>query len=145
MYINYFQITKITNNKTFLTTYGYMVIMHLVYPPPIPPPAPMLNHILSNFSQVLQSSQEKSKTMVTPNVGGKQGALLSMWKLWMQFCFSSHCVKIETKTAVMRLRKKRNACEFVTKQSRLEQMAIYVNQHVNVRKLVKRLTNRLVW
>ena len=57
-----------------------MIIMHLVYPPPIPSPAPrppkkMLNRIVSNFSQVLQSSQEKSKTMVTPNFGGKQGEL----------------------------------------------------------------------
>ena len=72
-----------TNNKKFLNTYGYMIIMHLVYPPPIPSPVPpppkkMLNRIVSNFSQVLQSSQEKSKTMVTPNFGGKQGALLSM-------------------------------------------------------------------
>ena len=56
-----------------------MIIMHLVYPPPIPPPAPppkkMLNRIVSNISQVLQSSQAKSKTMVTPNFGGKQGEL----------------------------------------------------------------------
>ena len=58
-----------------------MIIMHLVYPPPIPPPAPppppkkMLNRIVSNIYQVLQSSQAKSKTMVTPNFGGKQGEL----------------------------------------------------------------------
>ena len=64
--------------------------MHLVYPAPHPlsrQPKKMLNRIVSKFSQVLQSSQEKSKAMVTPNFGGKQGELLSMWKLWMQFFF----------------------------------------------------------
>ena len=35
-------------------------------------------HFLSNFSWVLQSSQEKSETMVMQNFGGKQCALWSM-------------------------------------------------------------------
>ena len=39
--------------------------------------------IVSNFSWVLQSSQEKSKTMLCKILGGKQGALWSMWKWWI--------------------------------------------------------------
>ena len=50
-------------------------IMYLVYP------QKFCIAIVSNLSWVLQSSQEKSKTMATQNLGGKQGALWSMWKV----------------------------------------------------------------
>ena len=40
--------------------------MHLVYPPPSPK---FCRTIVSNFSKVLQSSKEKSKTMVLQNFG----------------------------------------------------------------------------
>ena len=36
--------------------------------------------IVPNFFWVLQSSQEKSKTIVMQNFEGKQGAFWSMWK-----------------------------------------------------------------
>ena len=43
--------------------------MHLVYPRPPPPPTNKQTNIF-NFSWVLQSLQEKSKTMVMQNWGG---------------------------------------------------------------------------
>ena len=57
--------------------------MHLVYPPP-PPKVYMT--IVPNFSWVLQSSQEKSKTTVMKNLGGggEQGAWWSMWKWYIK-------------------------------------------------------------
>ena len=52
--------------------------------PPRPPPKKKkkkkLHTIVSNFSWVLQSGQEKSKAMVMQILGGKQGALWYMWK-----------------------------------------------------------------
>ena len=57
-------------------------IMHLVYPPKF------CITIVSIFSWVLQSSQEKSKTIVMHDNsyfwGGRQGALWSMWKCWIK-------------------------------------------------------------
>ena len=49
-------------------------------PPPLPHPhfPESCITIVSKFSWVLQSSQEKSKTMVIQSFGGKQGALWSL-------------------------------------------------------------------
>ena len=49
--------------------------MYLVYPePPPPPPTPKFCLIIfSNFSWLLQSSQERLKTMVMQNLGGGGG------------------------------------------------------------------------
>ena len=64
-------------------------------PPPPPPPPPIFKTSVSNLSWILQSSQEKSNTMVMKfffdggaGVGvGKQGALCSMQKWWIVFTF----------------------------------------------------------
>ena len=56
--------------------------------PPPPPPRPYPKFciaIVSNFSWVLKSSQEKWKTMLMPNFGGKQDVLRAMWKSWSFF------------------------------------------------------------
>ena len=53
---------------------------HSQTPPPPPKKEKKLHTIVSNFSWVLQSGQEKSKAMVMQILGGKQGALWYMWK-----------------------------------------------------------------
>ena len=62
--------------------FSHRPIMHLVYPPKF------CKTIVSNFSWVLQLSQEKSKTMVCKILGGKQSALWCMWKWWINTSFS---------------------------------------------------------
>ena len=47
-------------------------------PPPQKKEKKKLHTIVSNFSWVLQSGQEKSKAMVMQILGGKQGALWYM-------------------------------------------------------------------
>ena len=66
--------------------------LHIDHNAPCLPPKFFIA-IVSNFSWVLQSSQEKSKTMIMHFFGGREGgggggrskqdALWSMWKWWM--------------------------------------------------------------
>ena len=58
--------------------------MHLDYPPEF------CITVVSNFSWILQSSQEKSKTMDMQFFfgGGEQGALWSMWRWWIAYEYS---------------------------------------------------------
>ena len=110
-----------TNNKKFLTVYGYMIIMHLVYPPPIPPPAappPRKKCLTALFPISLRyySHPKRNQRQWLRQILGVNKVNYCLCENCECSSFlSSHCVKIETKTAVMRLRKKRNACEFVTK------------------------------
>ena len=62
-----------------------------LHPPPPSPLPPQENYltIVSNFSWALQSSQEKSKTIVMQNCGSKQVALWFMWKWWISIFFLS--------------------------------------------------------
>ena len=53
---------------------------HIDYNAPRFTPQDFAETIVPNFFWVLQSSQEKSKTIVMQNLGGKQGAFWSMWK-----------------------------------------------------------------
>ena len=50
-----------------------------------PPPAPLkfCITIVFDFSWVNYNTQEKLETIVMQNLGGKQGALWSMWKWWV--------------------------------------------------------------
>ena len=67
---------------------------HPLLPPPPPPPPPIFRTSVSNFSWILQSSQERSNTMVMNfffwwggGGRGKQGALCSIQKWWIVFIF----------------------------------------------------------
>ena len=68
--------------KKALLTIFTETTMHLVYPLP-PPPHPHKKKyitVVSIFSLVLQSSQDKSKACSCKILGGKHGALWSQWK-----------------------------------------------------------------
>ena len=70
------QARKLNSQFAFFT----YTIMHPVYPPKV------CITVVSNFSWVLQSSQEKSKTIVMQHLSGvgvNKGALWSMWKWWI--------------------------------------------------------------
>ena len=50
----------------------------IIYAPCLPP---KILHFVSSFSWILQESKEKLKAMVLQNLGGRQGALWSRWKM----------------------------------------------------------------
>ena len=52
-------------------------------PPPHPPPPKFCITIVFDFSWDNCNTQEKLKTMVMQNLGGKQGASWSVWKWWV--------------------------------------------------------------
>ena len=69
---------KMAGKKWQPFTIFAQTIIHLVCPPKF------CITILSNFSWVLQSSREKSKTMIMKIWGVKQAALWSFWKWCMK-------------------------------------------------------------
>ena len=76
-------IIQLLNNLRFDGPFPlhHFHIEHLLYhPPPPPPKKKFCIAIVSNFSWVLKSSQEKWKTKLMPNFGGKQDELRAMWK-----------------------------------------------------------------
>ena len=80
--INYFLHILIFNNPWI---HHFHIDHNALFLRPLPPPSICII-ILSNFFKVLRSYQEKSKTMVMQNFGGKQSARIQYFPM---FQFSS--------------------------------------------------------
>ena len=88
----------LSSSSSFLLFCLLLVIhhFHIDHNASCSPPRPLKFSItiVSNFPWVLQSPQEKSKTMVMQNCGSKQSALWFMWKWWISIFFSPPSLSI---------------------------------------------------
>ena len=104
--INYFLHILIFNNPWI---HHFHIDHNALCLRPLPPPNICII-ILSNFSKVLRSYQEKSKTMVMQNLGGKQRARIQYFPIF-QFpvfqCLTRIAPKPSGSRHDMRVRRKR--------------------------------------